>query len=153
MYFKGRIVKILLYTLRLSVKDTNYNKVLFSHIFYKLPNVYTILSLNFNFTSEFVQSMVWWKQLVTAEGFVLCQLREVTCAQKMIPCGLFFFFFFAYISIKMWKCVVGNCRRRESKNKILDLVIKIVQLSVDIRVHIKKGNWVAVNLEHFDGLI
>lgn len=61
-------MKILLYTLRLYAKGTNYNKVLFSHIFCKLPNMYTILSLNFNFTSEFVQGMVGCKQLVAAEG-------------------------------------------------------------------------------------
>lgn len=51
-------MKTPLYKLRLSVKDINDNKVLFSHIFYKLLNMYTILSLNFNFTSEFLQCMV-----------------------------------------------------------------------------------------------
>lgn len=54
--------------LRLSVKGTIYDKVLFSHIFCKLPNVYTILSLNFNFTSEFVQGMVGCKQFLAAGG-------------------------------------------------------------------------------------
>lgn len=51
-------MKIPLYTLKLSAKDTDYNEVLFSHIFYKLPNVCTILSLNFNFTSEVLQGVL-----------------------------------------------------------------------------------------------
>lgn len=91
-------MKIPLYTLRLTVKDRNYNKILFSPIFYKLPNVYTILSLNFNFTSEFVQSMVGCEQLVTAEG--CCPVSAEgghLCLGPDTVWSIFFFFFFAYI--------------------------------------------------------